>query len=80
MFKANGLPALGLAYVSAGRLSLYFHKYVYPWDIASGLLLVREAGGDVVTFEGRAVTTDDKQIIAANPKLINSFMKSIKRG
>ncbi len=78
--RLMGSSALGLAYVSAGRLSLYFHKYVYPWDIASGLLLVREGGGEVVTFEGRAVTTNDQQIIAANPKLINSFMKSIKRG
>jgi myo-inositol-1(or 4)-monophosphatase len=78
--RLMGSSALGLAYVSAGRLSLYFHKYVYPWDIASGLLLVREGGGDVVTFEGRAVTTEDKDIIAANQALLNSFMKSLKRG
>jgi myo-inositol-1(or 4)-monophosphatase len=75
-----GSSALGLAYVAAGRLSLYFHKYVYPWDIASGLLLVREGGGDVLTFEGRAVTTEDKQIIAANRRLLDSFMKSLKNG
>ncbi|MGD0354911.1 MAG: inositol monophosphatase family protein [Dehalococcoidia bacterium] len=77
--RLMGSSALGLAYVAAGRLSLYFHKYVYPWDIASGLLLVREGGGDVITFEGRATKTQDKEIIAANPSMLQSFRESLKK-
>ncbi len=77
--RLMGSSALGLAYVSAGRLSLYFHKYVYPWDIASGLLLVREGGGDVVTFAGRAANMEDKDIIAANKSLLASFRESVKK-
>ncbi|MGA9047641.1 MAG: inositol monophosphatase family protein [Dehalococcoidia bacterium] len=78
--RLMGSSALGLAYVAAGRLSLYFHKSVYPWDIASGLLLVREGGGDVLTFAGRASTTEDKEIVAANRALLNSFRETLKKG
>jgi myo-inositol-1(or 4)-monophosphatase len=68
-----GSSSLAVAYVAAGRLSLYFHKHLYPWDIASGLLLVREAGGDVVNFAGKAATLKDKDVIASNSKLTSRF-------
>jgi fructose-1,6-bisphosphatase/inositol monophosphatase family enzyme len=45
--RITGSAALGLAYAACGRLDLYTHLNVSPWDIAAGLLLVREAGGVV---------------------------------
>jgi myo-inositol-1(or 4)-monophosphatase len=71
--RLMGSSCLGLAYVSCGRLGLYFHKYIYPWDIASGLLLVREAGGKAVNFNGVDAMTDDREIVAGNRKLLNKF-------
>ncbi len=68
-----GSSSLGMAYVASGRLSLYFHKSLYPWDSASGLLLVREAGGEVANFAGRPATIDDREIIAANPNIGSLF-------
>jgi myo-inositol-1(or 4)-monophosphatase len=71
-----GSSSLGLAYVASGRLGLYFHKYIYPWDIASGLLMIHESGGEVRNFQGSIATIHDKQIIAANKKLLKEFLTS----
>jgi myo-inositol-1(or 4)-monophosphatase len=69
-----GSSALGLAYVACGRISLYYHRYLFPWDIASGLLLVREAGGKVTDWQGNSASYRSKEIIAANSKLHREFM------
>ena len=74
-----GSSSLGMAYVAAGRMSLYFHKSLYPWDSASGLLLVREAGGEVTNYTGRAATIHDREIIAANPRLVRVFRDWLER-
>ena len=67
--RIMGSASLGLAYVACGRVNLYFHRFVYPWDIASGLLLIREAGGEVTDWEGKPATSQDEQIIASNRRL-----------
>jgi myo-inositol-1(or 4)-monophosphatase len=77
--RLTGSSSLGLAYVAAGRLSLYFHRYLYPWDTAAGLLMVREAGGEVTDFTGRQATCDDRQVIAANPGLGGAFREWLDR-
>ena len=43
--RRTGSAALDLAYVACGRADAYFEAGVKPWDIAAGVLLVREAGG-----------------------------------
>src|SRR6267142_1555562 len=47
-----GAAALELAWVAAGRLDAYWERDLSPWDIAAGLILVREAGGYVTDFAG----------------------------
>ncbi len=74
-----GSSSLGLAYVAGGRMSLYFHRSLYPWDSASGLLLVREAGGEVTNYKGSLATIYDREIIAANPQLGHKFRSWLKR-
>ncbi len=73
--RLMGSSCLGLAYVAGGRLGLYFHKYLYPWDLASGLLLVREAGGVVVNSRGKPATIKDNSIIASNSVLLDKFTR-----
>ena len=75
--RMMGSSALGLAYVACGRTSLYFHRHLYPWDIASGLLLVREAEGEVIDWEGNQAGFQMKGIIASNPMLCHKF-RSLK--
>jgi myo-inositol-1(or 4)-monophosphatase len=72
--RLMGSSALGLAYVACGRISLYSHRYLFPWDIASGLLLVREAGGKVTDWQGNPAGYRSREIIAANSKLHREFM------
>jgi len=72
--RIMGSAALGLAYVSCGRVSLYFHRWLYPWDIAAGLLLVREAGGKATDWHDNMAGFQTTQIIASNRKLHHEFV------
>lgn len=47
-----GSAALDLAYVACGRFDIFFEYGLSPWDVAAGILLVREAGGEVSDFQG----------------------------
>ena len=77
--RLTGSSALGLAYVACGRYSLYFHKYLFPWDVASGLLLVREAGGEVTKYDGTPAKIDDEGVVASNPVLRVEFLDWLNR-
>jgi len=72
--RAMGSAALGLAYVASGRLDLYFHLTLYPWDLAGGILLVSEAGGVVTELDGQPVGIQSKSIIATNRDIHQDFM------
>ena len=73
--RLMGSAALGIAYAAAGRVDLYFHHALSPWDIASGLLLVKEAGGIVVDRAGNTADLLTPSIIAANSDLVGDFLK-----
>ncbi|MBM4445839.1 MAG: inositol monophosphatase [Chloroflexi bacterium] len=72
--RAMGSSSLGLAYVACGRVNLYFHRYLFPWDIASGLLLVREAGGEVTDWQGKPASFLATEIIASSDQLHHEFL------
>ena len=77
-FRRTGAAALDLAYVAAGRVDAYFAAGVKAWDIAAGILLVREAGGRVCDFRGRGEKLlDVGQIVAGNLKISDALQKSI---
>lgn len=50
--RRSGSMALELAYLAAGRLDVFWERGMGPWDAAAGLLLVREAGGEVWALDG----------------------------
>ena len=64
-----GSAALDLAWVAAGRFDAFWERSLQPWDIAAGLLLVKEAGGVVTDMDGRDRMLDSGNIIAANETL-----------
>ena len=76
--RIMGSAVLGLAYVACGRLDVYAHPYLYPWDVASGILLVREAGGVVTDWQGKPSSVYDRQIAAGNDSVHRQFMKLMK--
>ena len=81
--RRTGSAALDLAYVACGRSDGYFEAGVKPWDIAAGVLLVREAGGRVCDFRGAATGPMDsrgvhgRQLVAGNQKLSAELQKAI---
>ncbi|MEW6033427.1 MAG: inositol monophosphatase family protein [Chloroflexota bacterium] len=75
-----GSAALGLAYVACGRMDIYCHRCLFPWDIAGGMLLVREAGGVVTDWGGVPGTPSTCQLIAANPALHRQFRSMLQGG
>ncbi len=64
-----GTASLDLAYVAAGRLDGYWERELSPWDIAAGIVVVREAGGFVSQIDGRAIRSDSPSILAGNDAL-----------
>jgi len=61
-----GSAALNLSYLSAGRLDAYWATSVKSWDVAAGVLLVREAGGVVSSLEGGPLDLHHPQFAAAS--------------
>ncbi len=64
-----GAAALDLAYVAAGRYDGFWESDLSPWDLAAGILLVREAGGYVSEIDGGNAMLTSGSIVAANDKL-----------
>ncbi len=73
--RVMGSAALGLAYVAAGRWDIFLHSDLQPWDLAAGLLLVREAGGIVMDRDGTRATLMSRAVVAANPDVYRDFVK-----
>jgi myo-inositol-1(or 4)-monophosphatase len=64
-----GSAALDLAYVAAGRYEGFWENGLEPWDVAAGVLIVREAGGFVTEIGGRRYELGAPDILAANDAL-----------
>jgi myo-inositol-1(or 4)-monophosphatase len=73
-----GAVALDLAYVAAGRFDAFWEREIYPWDMAAGILLVREAGGFAEAVrEGREIF-DSGSIVAANGEIFATLTKVLR--
>ena len=78
-----GSPALDLAYVAAGRYDGYWQEGLAPWDVAAGILLVREAGGFAGGVDGRSDMITSGSIVAANDHLheeLRDLFRTTKQG
>jgi myo-inositol-1(or 4)-monophosphatase len=73
-----GSAALDLAYVAAGRCDGYWETGIKPWDIAAGIVLVKEAGGYVTDFQGGSKMLDNGEVLAANDHLHQPLLKLLR--
>ncbi len=64
--RRMGSAALDLAYVAAGRFDGFWERGLKIWDIAAGVILVREAGGVITSYENRDPILDSGRILASN--------------
>ena len=67
--RRAGSAALDLADVACGRFDAFWELMLAPWDVAAGMLLVREAGGVVTDLAGRSATVSHTAIVAGNPSM-----------
>ncbi len=75
-----GAAALDLAYVAAGRYDGYWERELNAWDMAAGLLLVREAGGLIGPVREGYDILEKGAVIAANDQIFSPFAKVIREG
>lgn len=73
-----GAAALDLAYVAAGRVDGYWERGLNSWDIAAGLLLVREAGGFIGPIRDGQDPLESGNLVAANSEIFEPFAKIIR--
>ncbi|MGD9837636.1 MAG: inositol monophosphatase family protein [Afipia sp.] len=73
-----GAASLDLAFVAAGRLDGYWERNLQPWDIAAGLLMVREAGGVVSGIEGGDTAMATGHVVCGNETIQRELVKILK--
>ena len=73
-----GAASLDLAYVAAGRYDGYWERELQPWDIAAGMILVREAGGMVAPVREGDNPLEKGAVICGNTGLFDGFCKIIR--
>jgi myo-inositol-1(or 4)-monophosphatase len=74
-----GSAALDLAYVAAGRMDGFWETGLSAWDIAAGLLLVREAGGFVSDMDGGQDMLNAGSVVAGNEVIQRALLKAVKK-
>ena len=75
--RRQGSAALDLAYVAAGRYEGFWETALSPWDLAGGVVIVREAGGLVSQIDGRDDILFGESILAANQRLYDPIRKML---
>ncbi|MDJ0826456.1 MAG: inositol monophosphatase family protein [Rhodobacter sp.] len=75
-----GAAALDLAYVAAGRFDGFWERRLNAWDVAAGILLVREAGGLVEPLRPGGDLLEDGELICANDRIFEQFARIVRDG
>ncbi|MBN1179167.1 MAG: inositol monophosphatase [Anaerolineae bacterium] len=78
--RRAGAATLDLAYVACGRFDGYWEFRLSPWDVAAGILLVREAGGRVTDFGGGPNDLSGAAIVASNGRIHAEMLRVIREG
>jgi myo-inositol-1(or 4)-monophosphatase len=73
-----GSAAIDLAYVACGRFDGFWEVSLNPWDVAAGMLIVEEAGGNVTNYKGEKFHQYDKSLIATNGLIHNNILEIVQ--
>ena len=73
-----GSASLDMAYVAAGRCDGFWQRNLNYWDIAAGIILVKESGGFVTDFDGENRYIQNKTMLATNSKIGNEMIEILK--
>jgi len=73
-----GSAALDMAYVAAGRYEGFWERRLHAWDLAAGIIIVKEAGGLAESLDPEASIVESGEVICANEPIFESFAKVIR--
>lgn len=73
-----GAATLDLAWVAAGRFDAYWERDISPWDMAAGLIIVREAGGYVTDLDGGDAMLSKGHILAGNETMHREMLRLLR--
>jgi myo-inositol-1(or 4)-monophosphatase len=73
-----GAAALDLAWIAAGRFDGYWERTLKPWDVAAGMVLVREAGGFVTDCDGQDGILSKGHVVAGNESIHKGLLSLLK--
>ena len=76
--RRYGSAALDLAWIAAGRFDGYWERDLAAWDVAAGILLVREAGGYVTDLQGKDTMLTSGSIVAGNEAIHRDLLKALR--
>ena len=74
-----GSAAIDLAYVACGRFEVFFEYGLHHWDIAAGMLIVREAGGRVSDFSGNEKNLKGEEFLASNSNVFSEILEIVSK-
>ncbi|MFB9844695.1 inositol monophosphatase family protein [Mucilaginibacter ginsenosidivorans] len=74
-----GSAAVDLAYTACGRFEAFYEYNLNAWDIAAGVVIVRQAGGEVVNFKGGSEVLNTRELLATNGKITQETLGIIQK-
>lgn len=74
-----GAATVDLAYVACGRFEGFYEYNLNSWDVAAGIIIVREAGGKISDFKGGENFFSGKQILASCPGVFKEMKKTVRK-
>ena len=72
-----GSAAIDLAYVACGKFEAFYEYGLHPWDVAAGIILVREAGGKISDFSGNEKNLSGMEIVAATNLVFSEVLENV---
>jgi myo-inositol-1(or 4)-monophosphatase len=73
-----GAAALDLAWVAAGRFDGFWERGLSPWDVAAGILIIREAGGYVTDLQGGDSMLESGEVVAGNEAVHRQLLAHLR--
>jgi myo-inositol-1(or 4)-monophosphatase len=74
-----GSAAVDLAYTACGRFESFYEYNLNAWDIAAGIVIVKQAGGEVVNFKGGPEVINTRELLATNGKITGEMLSYINK-
>jgi myo-inositol-1(or 4)-monophosphatase len=74
-----GSAAVDLVYTACGRFDAFYEYNLNAWDVAAGIVIVRQAGGQVVNFSGGDEVLDTRELIATNGRITDELVEIVQQ-